>query len=123
MTLLNTHTVLIVEDEAFLRIIGASILEEGGFRVIEAANAEQALHCLECSDDILVMFTDINMPGSPDGLGLARLVNERWPSIGILVTSGQEQPCPEELPLNGRFLSKPYRDDEMLATVRSLAAR
>ncbi len=89
---------------------------------MEAANAAEALQCLEQSSDVGVLFTDVNMPGSPDGLGLAKLVHNRWPRVRILVASGAVRPGPRDLPEQGVFLSKPYRADELLALVRGLMA-
>ncbi len=115
-------TVLIVDDEDLVRMVGSDILQDGGFRVLEAANASQALQCLETVAEVRVLFTDVNMPGSPDGLGLAQLVHERWPRVKILVASGAVKPGPGDLPDEGLFLSKPYRADELLALVNSLTA-
>lgn len=113
-------TVLIVDDEHLIRILGCDTLEQGGYQVLEAANAAEALQCLEHGAEVLVLFTDVNMPGPLDGLGLARLVNDRWPQVKILVTSGQVRPEPSELPEKGLFLSKPYRAEELLAMLREL---
>jgi CheY-like chemotaxis protein len=113
-------TVLIVDDEDLVRMVGADILESGGYRVLEAGNAEEALHCLEDAAEVMVLFTDINMPGTPDGLGLARLVSERWPQVKILVASGAVQPGGDDLPAEGLFLSKPYRADDLLGLLQKL---
>ena len=113
-------TVLIVEDEYLVRMIGSDILEQGGYHVLEAANAAEALKCLELGAEVMVLFTDVNMPGTPDGFGLARLVDDRWPDVKILVVSGNAGPAPGDLPDSGRFLSKPYRAEELLAMVRGL---
>jgi DNA-binding NtrC family response regulator len=116
----NPATVLIVDDEALLRMVGSAILEEGGYRVLEAANAAEALECLEDETEVVVLFTDVNMPGTPDGLGLAKFVNSRWPHVKILVASGNVTPAPEDLPEMGVFLSKPYRADDLLSLVHKL---
>jgi two-component system, response regulator PdtaR len=113
-------TVLIVDDEELIRMVGSDVLYEGGYRVLEAACASEALACLERDAEVTVLFTDINMPGVPDGLGLARLVHERWPRIKILVASGQVRPAPGDLPDKGLFLSKPYRAEDLLGLVRGL---
>jgi len=113
-------TVLIVEDEEIVRMIGSDILEHGGYRVLEAANAAEALECLEHGTEVVVLFTDVQMPGTPDGLGLARLVKDRWPEVKILVASGAVRPDAGDLPETGLFLSKPYRAEELLAKVRGL---
>ena len=113
-------TVLIVEDEEIVRMIGSDILVEGGYRVLEAANAAEALDCLELGTEVMVLFTDVHMPGTPDGFGLAKLVNDRWPQVRILVASGAVRPVPGDLPGKGLFLSKPYRAEDLLAMLRGL---
>ncbi len=115
-------TVLIVDDEDLVRMVGSDILQEGGFRVVEAADATEALRCLESGTEVLLLFTDVNMPGTPDGLGLAKLVSDRWPQVKILVASGNVRPGPGDLPREGLFLSKPYRADDLLAMVDALLA-
>src|ERR1700709_1548649 len=82
-------TVLIVEDEMILRMRAVDIVEDAGFSPIEAVNADDALAILESRSDIELLFTDIQMPGSIDGLNLAYAVHERWPSIKIILVSGQ----------------------------------
>lgn len=116
----TAKTILIVEDEDLVRMVGSDILALGGYQVIEAGNAAEALERLEGAAEVSVLFTDVNMPGTPDGLGLARLVSSRWPHVKILVASGQAQPAPADLPESGVFLSKPYRAEELLALVRAL---
>ena len=81
--------VLIVEDEPLVRFCAVQTVEEAGFDVIEAANADEAIAILESRQDIRVVFTDIHMPGSMDGLKLAHAVRDRWPPIKIIVTSGR----------------------------------
>jgi CheY-like chemotaxis protein len=100
--------VLIVEDELLLRIDAAEMIEAAGFEVIEAANADEAIALLEARRDITVVFTDIQIPGSMDGLKLARAVRGRWPPIKIVATSGRLNIGEPDLPEGGRFLSKPY---------------
>lgn len=77
------HVVLIVEDEPLVRLTGADLLGEAGFEVLEAANADEALRILEATPEVRVVFSDVEMPGSLDGLGLARRVCRRWPSIEL----------------------------------------
>jgi CheY-like chemotaxis protein len=113
-------TVLIVDDEDVVRMVGSDILAEGGYRVLEAANAAEALECLEGETEVVVLFTDVNMPGTPDGLGLARLVKSRWPEVKILVASGNVRPGPDDLPEKVMFLSKPYRANDLLSLVHQL---
>src|ERR1700722_19630594 len=87
--------------------------EEAGFEVLEAANADEAIEILESRSDIRVVFTDIHMPGSMDGLKLAHAVRNRWPPIKIMVTSGREIVAQDDLPEGGRFFAKPYDPTEI----------
>ena len=84
--------VLLVEDQPLVRMLAADILEEAGFEVTEAATAPEALNHLERSDDVRVVFTDVDMPGGMNGLELARIVHARWPHIALVVTSGVCRP-------------------------------
>ena len=103
----NDRVILVVEDEALLLYSIADDLREQGFEVIEARNAAEALVALAGNPRINFLFTDIDMPGSMDGLALAAAVRNRWPPVKILVTSGKGRPSPSDLP-DGAFLSKPY---------------
>jgi CheY-like chemotaxis protein len=114
--------VLIVEDELLIRIHAAQIIEEAEFDVVEASNADEAIAILEARPDISVLFTDIQMPGSMDGLKLAAAVKGRWPPIKIVATSGLVNVRPDDLPEGGRFLPKPYDPVQLTATLRELAA-
>ena len=112
--------VLIVEDELLLRMDAIDVIAAAGFEVIEAANADQAIEVLEGRPDITVVFTDIQMPGSMDGLKLARAVRGRWPPIKIVATSGHIHVRETDLPEGGRFLPKPYSPDEVTGMLREL---
>jgi CheY-like chemotaxis protein len=90
--------VLIVEDELLLRMDAVDVIEAAGFDVVEAANADEAIAILEARLDITVVFTDIQMPGSMDGLKLAQAVRGRWPPIKIIATSGQISVTESDLP-------------------------
>jgi len=112
--------VLIVEDDVLIRLNAAQIIEEAEFEAIEAANADEAIEILETRSDITVLFTDIQMPGSMDGLKLAAAVKGRWPPIKIVATSGRVNVRADELPRGGRFLAKPYDTNELTSTLREL---
>jgi CheY-like chemotaxis protein len=114
--------VLIVEDEFLLRMDAVDMIEAAGFDVVEAANADEAIAVLESRLDITVVFTDIQMPGSMDGLKLAQAVRGRWPPIKIVATSGQISVTPGDLPEGGRFLSKPYSPNQIVGVLRELIA-
>jgi CheY-like chemotaxis protein len=114
--------VLIVEDEFLLRMNAAEMIGDAGFEVVEAANADQAIAILEARPDIHVVFTDIQMPGSMDGLKLARFVRGRWPPIKIVATSGFVSVGKDDLPEGSRFLTKPYWPAQIVATLRELTS-
>jgi two-component system, response regulator PdtaR len=100
--------ILIVEDETFVRLYLGEVLEDAGYQVVSATNADEAIEILESRKDIRVIMTDINMPGSMDGLRLAAAVKDRWPPIKIIITTGKEAPRREEMPMDSQFLPKPY---------------
>jgi CheY-like chemotaxis protein len=101
--------VLVVEDEPLVRMTAADELDEAGFQVLEATNADEALALLEeHADKVQVLFTDVDMPGSMNGMALAQQVYERWPHVLLLISSGYSQPCPGEIPDHGHFVPKPY---------------
>jgi CheY-like chemotaxis protein len=112
--------VLIVEDDFLIRLHAAQIIEDAGFDVIEASNADEAIAFLEARSDITVLFTDIQMPGSMDGLKLAAAVKGRWPPIRIVATSGLVDVREDDLPEGGRFLPKPYNPTQLMATLQEL---
>jgi CheY-like chemotaxis protein len=118
----NPANVLVVEDEAFLLFAIADDLREAGFNVLEATNADQAIKLLETHKDISILFTDIDMPGSMDGLRLSAAVRDRWPPVKIIVTSGKRQPDSGALPEGGVFLPKPYAPATVAATIHTLLA-
>ena len=112
--------VLIVEDELLLRMDAVDMIAAAGFEVVEAGDADQAIEILEARRDITVIFTDIQMPGSMDGLKLARAVRGRWPPIKIVATSGHVSVQETDLPDGGRFLPKPYSPHQITGVLREL---
>ena len=114
--------VLVVDDEFLVRLNALSLLEEAGFGVLEAGSADEAIAVLERREDIRIVFTDINMPGSMDGLRLAHAIRDRWPPIDIVLTSGRVRVREEDMPERGVFLGKPYEPGELVEMVRSLAS-
>ena len=118
---MQKQVVLIVEDEALIRMHAVDMVRDLGFEVIEAANADQAISLLESASEISVVFTDIQMPGSMDGLRLVAVVRERWPPVALLVTSGQFRPQESDLPEDAHFLPKPYMLGDLKAHLEALA--
>jgi CheY-like chemotaxis protein len=114
--------VLLVEDEALLRMfVSDALREEGGFRVIEAANADEALTLLETAgDDVRVLVTDVEMPGSMDGFTFTRVVRKAWPHIGLVVISGRMKPKDDEVPEGAIFIAKPFSILELTKAVQSV---
>jgi CheY-like chemotaxis protein len=112
--------VLIVEDEFLLRMDAVDMIASDGFEALEAADADKAIEILEARRDIAVVFTDIQMPGSMDGLKLARAVRGRWPPIKIVATSGQVDVKAVDLPEGGRFLPKPYSPTQVTGMLREM---
>jgi len=99
-----------------------AMIEDAGFEVLEAADADEAMLILESRSDVRIVFTDIHMPGSMDGLRLAHAVRDRWPPIKLIVTSGQMMVADSELPTGGRFFSKPYQPSEISQVLKEMAA-
>src|SRR6185437_8910758 len=112
--------VLVVEDEPLLRMLAVEVVEQAGFIAIEARDADETVILLESRADITLLFTDINMPGSMDGLKLAHAVRDRWPPIKILVVSGQQRLQVSDLPSNGCFVGKPYQASALIDKLRSI---
>ncbi|WP_342712866.1 HWE histidine kinase domain-containing protein [Bradyrhizobium sp. B124] len=112
--------VLVVEDEMILRMRAVDIVEDAGFCPIEAVNADEAISILESRSDISLLFTDIQMPGSIDGLRLAHAVHERWPSIKIILVSGQMKPSDTARPENSRFFGKPLSVEQMITELQAM---
>jgi len=114
--------VLVVEDETLVRMFMADFLDEAGFKVFEAVNADEALSVLQARPDVQVVITDIEMPtGSMNGLKLAQTIQERWPGIGVVISSGRERPGPDDLSEKVAFLAKPYLPDTVINLIRQMA--
>src|ERR1700712_3853893 len=116
-------TVLIVEDEMMLRMRAVDLVEDAGFTPVEAINADDAINILESRSDIELLFTDIQMPGTMDGLKLAHAVHERWPSIKIILVSGQLTLTDDDKPVNSRFFGKPIDVKNMIAQMQEMIGK
>ncbi len=112
--------ILIVEDELLIRMDAIEMIEAAGFDALEASNADEAIAILEARPDIHVVFTDIHMPGSMDGLKLAHFVRDRWPPVKIIATSAHARVEGYDLPNGGRFLPKPYSAREVAKHLHEL---
>jgi CheY-like chemotaxis protein len=114
--------VLAVEDEPLILMLAVDMIRDAGFEPLWASNAEEAIRILESRDDIRIVFTDINMPGSMDGIKLAQAVRGRWPPIRIIVTSGFSAGKLKLLPEGSQFIPKPYSAGQISDALHSLAA-
>jgi two-component sensor histidine kinase/DNA-binding response OmpR family regulator len=112
--------VLVVEDEMLLRMRAVDMVEDAGFSPVEAVNADDALAILESRSDIELLFTDIQMPGSMDGLKLANAVHKRWPLIKIILVSGQLKLTDIDKPADSRFFGKPIEVKQMIAEMQDM---
>lgn len=108
-------TVMVVEDEILVRIDAMMMLEDAGFLVVDASNADAALVLLEARNDVGALFTDVNMPGKLDGVALAHRARELNPDIRIVVTSGAKRVDEAILPCGSHFVSKPYACSQVAA--------
>jgi CheY-like chemotaxis protein len=112
--------ILIVEGEMIVRMSTTDILQDAGYLVLEARDGVEAIAMIELRDDVAALFTDVTMPNM-NGVALARVVRERWPHIGIVVTSGALPPNVKlELPEGARFLAKPYKPKELLQDIQAV---
>ncbi len=116
----TSPNVLVVEDEMLLRMRAVDIVEDAGFTAVEAASADEALTILEGRSDIALLFSDIQMPGSMDGLKLAHAVHERWPSIKIILVSGQVKVSDSDKPADSLFFGKPLDVKQMVSELQAM---
>jgi CheY-like chemotaxis protein len=114
--------VLIVEDDLLVRMVAGVVLEDAGFTVYEATDAAAAIHVLEEHREIRAVVTDVNMPGTMDGLKLAHYIRGRWPPVKIIVTSGLGLASLESLPSGAVFMTKPYHPDDLTNKLKELIA-
>jgi two-component system, response regulator PdtaR len=104
---------LVVEDEALVRMIAVDSFEDLGFRVLEASCGEEALQVIRTCEELWGVCTDIEMPGEIDGVALAHLLRMQFPSARIVICSGRKLPSKTDLPARARFLAKPYSLDDL----------
>ena len=109
---------MIVDNDAFERMGASYMFSDAGYRVIKAVNADEALQLFEINSDVRLLFTDVTMSGSMSGADLAGHVAQRWPEVGLIVTSGR--PRPEGLPSGTQFHAKPYELTNVLRHAREM---
>ena len=115
------YAVLVVEDDPILMMEAMELVEDAGLTAYGARNAEAAIGLLERHIDIRILFSDVEMPGSMDGLKLARAVRDRWPPVTIIMTSGRAKVTADDMPENGMFFAKPYPPTEIIQTLNRIA--
>ncbi len=116
----SPHVVLIVEHNELLKLLTADIVQDAGFVVLQASDADEAVTILENRPDIALLLTSVIMPGITDGSGLAHMVCKRWPAIRTIIASGQTRLIGYDLPKDSRFFLKPYDAQIMISEIRSL---
>lgn len=117
----GVRIILVVEDEPLVRMAVVDLVEQAGLTAIEAESADQALAILERRDDVRIVLTDIDMPGSLDGVALAWAVRDRWRAIKVIVMSGRVL-NESELPPGSRFFGKPLNERDIIATLQRFSA-
>jgi CheY-like chemotaxis protein len=112
---------LVFDDDVLIRMDACQIVEDAGFRGLEAAEADEAIDILsKRGDSITLLFTDVQMPGRMNGLGVARAAAEPWPEMWIVVASGVARPEPHDMPPRATFLSKPFSAEVVHAELQRL---
>lgn len=105
----NSPYALVADDDFLIRMDAETILEDAGFHALSAESGVEAIRLLDAyAGSIVLLFTDVEMPGGPDGFALARTTAQRWPDISIVVASGGVKPGPGDLPEGAVFLNKPF---------------
>lgn len=114
------RSILVVEDDPFMRMFMVDYLRDQNFEVHEAGHAEAALEVLETTPDLQIVVTDVQMPGVMDGRALAHYVRDRWPPTILVVASGTERLVEADLPTRSTFLAKPFRPAALLNAIQRL---
>ena len=105
--------ILVVEDEVLVRLDLVDTIEDAGFPTFEASGADEAIRLMEMHPEIRVIFTDIDMPGTMDGLKLSHYVRNRWPRVHIVITSGHVSATPDQMPARSVFIAKPHQQCDL----------
>ena len=110
--------ILIVEDEALIRYDLVDFFEDAGFQVFEADNAEVAIALMDANRSIRIVLTDVQMPGTMDGMKLAHHIRDRYPPTLLLIASGEIRPTAAELPTGAVFIQKPFDPRSVLSVIQ-----
>jgi two-component system, response regulator PdtaR len=114
--------ILVVEDNAVIRMGAVDLVIDAGFEALEASSADEAIRILEARPDIHLVFTDVEMPGTMDGLKLAHYILDRWPPVKLIVASGKMLVEERPLPRGARFFPKPYMENSIVEAMQSMLA-
>lgn len=120
--MVNSAVILVVEDHPLIRLNALDLVRDAGFEAIGASNADEAISILEARSDVRLVFTDVEMPGTMDGLKLAHYIRNRWPPVHLIVVSGKAIHEETGLPVNTKFFPKPYNDNVIVEELTRLLA-
>jgi CheY-like chemotaxis protein len=112
--------ILIVEDSAIIRMGAVDLIVHAGYEALEVSNAEEAIRILETRTDVVLVFTDVGMPGTMDGIKLAHYIRNRWPPVKLIVASGRSIVEQSRLPEGSQFFSKPYNDGTIIEQIHRM---
>ena len=121
-TPLSVAVVLVVEDSPIILMNALELVTSGGFEGVGAAGADEAIAILEARTDIRLVFTDVEMPGTIDGVKLAHYIRHRWPPIHLIVASGRAIQRESQLPTGVQFFPKPYDNDAIVQAMSRMLA-
>jgi CheY-like chemotaxis protein len=117
----TTPYALVVDDEPLVRMLACDILEDAGFRTLDAGTGDAAIAILHAhADEIVLLFSDVEMPGRLDGFALARETARVWPRLSIVVASGRRPPGPGDMPEHARFIPKPFSAEMIYEHLREI---
>jgi two-component system, response regulator PdtaR len=112
--------VLVVEDSPLIRMGAVDLVTSAGFQALEASEADEAIRILEARPDIHLVFTDVGMPGTMDGIKLSHYIRNRWPPVKLIVTSGKMTIDESHLPVGAKFFPKPYNESALVEAMRGM---
>lgn len=116
----NRSVILVVEDDANIRMAALELVANAGFEAVDARDADEAIRILEARPDIHLVFTDVGMPGTMDGIALAHYIRRRWPPVKLIVASGKAIIDESHLPAGSRFFTKPYSERTIVGAITAL---
>jgi len=120
ITTYRKAVILVVDDSAIIRMGAVDLVVHAGYEALEASNAEEAIRLLEARTDIVLVFTDVGMPGTMDGIKLAHYIRTRWPPVKLIVASGRSIIQQSRLPEGSQFVPKPYNDSTIVEQIRRM---